>query len=70
MTMRYIHPTPQHKREALKKLENFAQGTPKITPKTKNGEKLESCKLLSLKRGGVAEWFKAAVLKTVTPGIS
>lgn len=23
MTMRYVHPTPQHKREALKKLENF-----------------------------------------------
>ncbi len=23
MTMRYVHPTPQHKKEALKKLENF-----------------------------------------------
>ena len=31
MTMRYVHPTPQHKREALRKVEKF-QGTPEITP--------------------------------------
>ncbi len=39
MTMRYVHPTPQHKKEALKKLENFQEGTPKTTPTTTNGEK-------------------------------
>ena len=31
MTMRYVHPSPEHKIEALRKLEMF-QGTPKITP--------------------------------------
>ena len=31
MTMRYVHPTPEHKKEALRKVERF-QGTPKITP--------------------------------------
>ena len=31
MTMRYVHPTPQHKKEALRKVEKF-QGTPKIAP--------------------------------------
>ena len=30
-TMRYVHPTPQHKREALQKVEKF-QSTPEITP--------------------------------------
>ena len=35
MTMRYIHPTPQHKKEALKKLEDFQQGTPKTIPPRK-----------------------------------
>ena len=38
MTMRYIHPTPQHKKEALKKLENFQQSPPKSPPTTENGE--------------------------------
>ena len=26
MTMRYIHPTPEHKREAMKKLEQYSVG--------------------------------------------
>ena len=38
MTMRYIHPTPEHKIEALKKLENFQLSTPKSTPTPTNGE--------------------------------
>jgi integrase len=30
LTMRYVHPTPEHKKEALKKLQKYNSATPKI----------------------------------------
>ena len=44
MTMRYVHPTPQHKKEALRKVEKF-QGPPKIlpTPEILENKILVSC---------------------------
>ena len=39
MTMGYVHPTPEHKMEALRKLERF-QGYPQKYPHPRNGENL------------------------------
>ncbi len=35
-TMRYVHPTPEHKKEAMEKVVRYNGGTPKITPSRYN----------------------------------
>jgi integrase len=41
-TMRYVHPTPEHKRAAMEKVAKYNRGTPKITP----SDRMEACKSL------------------------
>lgn len=48
MTMRYVHPTPQHKRQAVRKLEEFnndAKGgrSPHKSPHSSLGTERETC---------------------------